>query len=133
MEWQDCIENARVRDRESNASAFWNHASGLHWMHSQFHAKIGSFHGYWPDNFPFMSPKLNLTMGDMMGVATSPNDPLFPFHHANVDRLNMAWQQDAVPRYPDLPARNWGYPVNATVWHAVAESTPPELVAAQVW
>ena len=33
-----------------------------------------------------------LTMGDMMDVATSPNDPIFSFHHANVDRMNMQWQ-----------------------------------------
>ena len=48
------IDNAQVHQREMSGQ-FWNNASGLHWMHSQFHAKIGSYTGPWPANFPFMS------------------------------------------------------------------------------
>jgi len=41
--------------------------------------------------------------GDML-AGTSPNDPLFWLHHANVDRIWWAWQRGATPLRPYLPA-----------------------------
>jgi hypothetical protein len=51
-------------------------------------------------------------MGDMMNVATSPNDPIFAFHHANVDRMNMHCQRavDAVLPHSSDDDVLWGYP-----------------------
>eukprot|EP00122_Pirum_gemmata_P010184 Pgem_evm1s9416 len=31
--------------------------------------------------------------GDMTDVSTSINDPIFPVHHANLDRNNIRWQK----------------------------------------
>mmetsp|Transcript_138529 Transcript_138529/g.244731 ORF Transcript_138529/g.244731 Transcript_138529/m.244731 type:complete len:464 (+) Transcript_138529:72-1463(+) len=47
--------------------------------------------------------------GDFWDAATSPNDPVFWFHHPNVDRLLMEWQlrwKDA----PQTPLPHSGYP-----------------------
>jgi len=43
--------------------------------------------------------------GDFLDKATSPNDPLFMFHHNNVDRYYMEWQ---LRNYDDAPY--YGYP-----------------------
>jgi hypothetical protein len=43
-------------------------------------------------------------VGDAWDTASSPNDPAFVFHHVNVDRLYMEWQQ----RWADTPTS--GYP-----------------------
>lgn len=40
--------------------------------------------------------------GDML-VATSPNDPVFWLHHANIDRIWWLWQNATTPRRPYLP------------------------------
>ena len=45
------------------------------------------------------------TFGDFLDLATSPNDPLFIFHHANLDRYVMEWQ---LYHYDDAPY--YGYP-----------------------
>lgn len=50
-------------------------------------------------------------IGGSMGAATSPNDPVFFLHHANVDRIWTAWQRRHGPQTyapsgsePDAPA-----------------------------
>merc|ERR1711997_176780 len=45
------------------------------------------------------------THGDLLDQSTSPNDPLFMFHHANLDRYLMEWQ---LQNYADGPY--FGYP-----------------------
>jgi hypothetical protein len=117
MDWQNCIEDARVHNRTDNTESFWNFASGLNWMHSQFHLKIGSWQGDLP-SFP-IPPGLNITMGDMMDVSTSPNDPLFAFHHTNLDRMNMHWQRaidDVQPRSSEDDVL-WNYPQSFEEWN----------------
>jgi len=56
------------------------------------------------------------TFGDFADSWTSPNDPIFFFHHANVDRNFMTWQlrhQAQAPRYGfpsvSLPCSGHGY------------------------
>merc|ERR1712232_1505394 len=63
----------------------------------------------------------------------SPNDPLFPFHHTNLDRLNMHWQVDASSRYPDLPSKLWGYPLNKTAWLQAWRGKPSVLDVKHAW
>merc|ERR1712083_613642 len=43
--------------------------------------------------------------GDLLDQGTAPNDPLFMFHHANVDRYVYEWQ---LANYADAPY--YGYP-----------------------
>ena len=40
------------------------------------------------------------TYGDFADAWTSPNDPIFFFHHANVDRHLMTWQQKNTAKAP---------------------------------
>eukprot|EP00658_Telonema_sp_P-2_P081331 TRINITY_DN8309_c0_g1_i2.p1 TRINITY_DN8309_c0_g1~~TRINITY_DN8309_c0_g1_i2.p1 ORF type:complete len:186 (+),score=29.06 TRINITY_DN8309_c0_g1_i2:879-1436(+) len=130
MSWQACIENAQVSDRQLSGR-FWNNASGLHWMHSQFHAKIGSYQGPWPADFPFMPASTLLTMGDMMDVATSPNDPLFAFHHANADRMNMHWQHRISQADPGIVEQMFGFPANYSTW--IRSWSHPQIRPDQIW
>ena len=39
-----------------------------------------------------LPPRFKISAGDFADAATSPNDPVFFFHHANLDRLLTAWQ-----------------------------------------
>ncbi|CAE7266133.1 griF, partial [Symbiodinium sp. CCMP2592] len=55
------------------------------------------------------------TYGDFADAWTSPNDPIFFFHHANVDRHLMTWQQrhlEKAPHFgflqPSLPCKGHG-------------------------
>jgi hypothetical protein len=46
--------------------------------------------------------------GDFEDTVTSPNDPLFMFHHANLDRNNRWWMHTAAAKsaiYYGYPAR----------------------------
>ena len=47
--------------------------------------------------------------GDFADAATSPNDPVFFFHHANLDRLLMTWQQ---ARFANDEDPTSGYPTD---------------------
>jgi len=122
MMWQACVENARVHLRQRGDS-FWNYESGLHWLHSQIHAKIGSFMGKLPDEFPFVPSNATMFLGDMMDVATSPNDPLFIFHHANVDRMNLDWlhnmekiESEKLRTIQHKNRSKFGFPANYSAW-----------------
>lgn len=55
------------------------------------------------------------TYGDFADAWTSPNDPIFFFHHANVDRHLMTWQQrhlEKAPHFgflePSIPCKGHG-------------------------
>ena len=100
--------------------------------------------------------------GDMMDVATSPNDPLFVFHHSNVDRMNLAWvanlkeasaqqQQQQQQHHPaegeqaeqEQQPVEWdedeedyyGFPANYSRWLSAAEADPfyADLAPASLW
>ena len=45
--------------------------------------------------------RVHVWIGGDMGSSTSPNDPAFFLHHANVDRIWSAWRQ----RHPNAPYR----------------------------
>ena len=98
--------------------------------------------------------------GDMMDVATSPNDPLFVFHHSNVDRMNLAWvanlkeasaqqqqqqhqlaeeEQQPVEQQPEERDEDeedyYGFPANYSRWLSAAEADPfyADLAPASLW
>jgi tyrosinase len=47
--------------------------------------------GWHPGSGPRMHNRVHVWVGGDMAPATSPNDPVFYLHHANVDRLWEAW------------------------------------------
>ena len=139
MGWQECVENGRAPRRADNASAAFDFVSGLAWLHSQPHVKVGS----WDENSSAFGAALPccpvdfarvgpLAMGDFFDLATSPNDPLFLLHHANVDRLNVRWQRAAlVAAGPAILAagggRAWGYPASYEAWRNATTSRAPDF------
>lgn len=52
----------------------------------------GYLEGWWPGRSA-MHNGVHVWVGGQMQTASSPNDPLFFLHHANVDRLWYLWQQ----------------------------------------
>ena len=56
----------------------------------------------WRPTFPGLHNDVHGWVGLDMARATSPNDPVFFLHHANVDRIWAAWQQKH-PGAPYLP------------------------------
>jgi len=58
-----------------------------------------------PCALPRIFTKTAPTFGDFADAWTSPNDPIFFFHHANVDRHLMTWQQQNSEKAP-----TYGYP-----------------------
>ncbi|KAL2208498.1 Di-copper centre-containing protein [Sarocladium strictum] len=52
--------------------------------------------------------------GDIANVNSSPGDPLFYLHHANLDRVWEQWQRKAPANRNDFsgPDKEWAYPFN---------------------
>ena len=46
-----------------------------------------------PSRTPAIHNRMHVWVGGDMITATSPNDPVFFLHHANVDRIWSAWSQ----------------------------------------
>ncbi|WP_111768593.1 tyrosinase family protein [Nakamurella deserti] len=63
--------------------------------------------------------------GDML-VGTSPNDPVFWLHHANVDRLWWTWQSAATPRRPYAPT-------NASAGTSYAGQRADDVMTSLLW
>lgn len=59
----------------------------------------------WRPNPPQLHNLVHVWIGGDMGRSTSPNDPVFYLHHANVDRIWAAWQRKH-NHPPYLPAGN---------------------------
>lgn len=57
-------------------------------LHSGVHVWVG---GSWVVNSAQWVGKP--AMGDLLDMHTSPNDPLFFSHHANIDRMYYLWRQ----------------------------------------
>ena len=57
-------------------------------LHSGVHVWVG---GHWTAKSPAWGTAT--AVGDMLDIFTSPNDPLFFSHHANLDRLYYYWRQ----------------------------------------
>ncbi|MGD0190018.1 MAG: tyrosinase family protein [Rhizomicrobium sp.] len=71
--------------------------------------------------------------GDMGVIATAPRDPLFWFHHSNVDRLWWYWsglhQCQSQPCYPD----DWLDEQIRGVTNPEGETLPPVAVRSLLW
>ncbi len=54
-------------------------------------------------------------VGGSMAMMSSPQDPIFFLHHANVDRLWALWQDDGHECYP-FQGRGYGHNLNDPMW-----------------
>lgn len=79
------------------------HAGGAHNLHNGVHMWVG---GLWADDDGAMH-------GGTMLYNTSPNDPVFFLHHANIDRLWAEWQERHGTPFPAAAA---GYTPDSTMW-----------------
>jgi len=98
-DWYECIELGRVRKIPITGKSFsW---------HSGAHVYTGSLQA----GFQSLSKPIVIQGGDMLDVITSPNDPMFMLHHANLDRSKM-WYM-----YNNYNKENifWGFPVQNSV------------------
>lgn len=61
----------------------------------------------WPSDAAVMHNYVHAWIGGSMNAASSPNDPIFFLHHANIDRIWATWQQNhptSKHYLPDVPA-----------------------------
>eukprot|EP00656_Telonema_subtile_P049528 TRINITY_DN617_c0_g1_i2.p1 TRINITY_DN617_c0_g1~~TRINITY_DN617_c0_g1_i2.p1 ORF type:complete len:432 (-),score=35.69 TRINITY_DN617_c0_g1_i2:197-1492(-) len=65
------------------------------------------------------------TMGDFADTWTSANEPMFFFHHANIDRHVTVWQKKHRKKAPDYgyPVK-WGLNRGQDLDHVIADRTP---------
>ncbi|MEM6452395.1 MAG: tyrosinase family protein [Cyanobacteria bacterium P01_D01_bin.105] len=81
------IEGALVPDTENNKQDY-----KLGWaLHAFAHSVIGGSQVDWDDWDKGIAHQLDI-LGTMDSVPSSPYDPIFWLHHANVDRLWAQWQ-----------------------------------------
>lgn len=78
------------------------------------------------DQYPligwFMHGKVHRWVGGRMGEPSSPNDPVFFMHHANVDRIWAEWQDRwGIDNYPSEP--EWNEPLFGFIPAAVPAET----------
>jgi len=92
MDWYGCIELGAVRGKRVTKNNI-SHHSGAHLV-------IG-------DTASPALPGQEFDGGDFMDVVTSPNEPLFMFHHANMDRSKMWYML----RNENKANICWGFPV----------------------
>ncbi|HSP79299.1 MAG TPA: tyrosinase family protein, partial [Myxococcaceae bacterium] len=78
--WNKCSDRA---ESFRNCLEGWGTTNEDNHMHNTAHIWVGGV---------FMDNGMEV-MGSMAAVDTSPNDPIFFLHHANVDRLWAEWQQ----------------------------------------
>ena len=57
-----------------------------------FFSMRGYLEGRWPQG-PALHNAVHVWVGGQMQTASSPNDPVFFLHHANIDRLWSQWQE----------------------------------------
>ncbi|CAJ1407717.1 unnamed protein product [Effrenium voratum] len=65
------------------------------------------------------------TYGDFADAWTSPNDPIFFFHHANVDRHLMMWQQQHREKAPHYSFPSLSIPCQGHGLHDVVGASAP--------
>ena len=94
------IEGALVPDTENNTQDY-----KLGWtLHAFAHSVIGGSQVDWDDWDKGIAHQLDI-LGTMDSVPSSPYDPIFWLHHANVDRLWAQWQDQGhsgLTFYPDI-------------------------------
>lgn len=82
-------------------------ASGSpHAMHNAIHIWVA---GVWTD-------AKGVDHQGTMGYNTSPNDPVFFLHHANVDRIFAAWERDRLRYFQPLSGAPFGWNAKDTMW-----------------
>ncbi|MEO1389342.1 MAG: tyrosinase family protein [Cyanobacteria bacterium J06634_6] len=107
------IEGALVPDAENNQQDY-----KLGWaLHAFAHSVIGGSQVDWDDWNQGIAHQLDI-LGTMDSVPSSPYDPIFWLHHANVDRLWAQWQDQGHSGSTFYPAadRPFGHNLADPMW-----------------
>ena len=75
-------------------------------MHNAVHIYVG---GVW-------EVEDKMSQGTMTAIYTSPNDPVFFIHHANVDRIWAAWELKGGSHYKPRDGAPYGWNATDTMW-----------------
>jgi tyrosinase len=78
-----------------------------HDMHNRVHLWVG---GVWDFK------KKPAPIQGTMSLNSSPNDPVFWLHHANIDRLWSQWEQIHGKQYQPVSGARRGQNLNDTMW-----------------
>ncbi|MFB2967955.1 tyrosinase family protein [Aerosakkonema sp. BLCC-F183] len=94
-----------------------------------------TFNTFWPalEGRPHGNP--HVWVGGNMGLATSPNDPVFFLHHANIDRLWTEWMErhqntPGFRPYLPLDSGNSGVDINDPMYQ-FGNVTPEQMLSIQ--
>ncbi len=130
------IEGALVPDKQNPDEAYV-----LGWARHAFaHSVIGGSQIDWADWQQGVAHQLDV-LGTMDSIPSSPYDPIFWLHHANVDRLWAQWQDQGHTGSTFYPAENkpFGHNLTDPMWpwdgglSAPGSYGPPDANLAQLF
>ena len=89
------------------------------------------------DGLPHAHNQVHVFVGGDMLFGTSPNDPLFYLHHANIDRIWSSWQHNhtqlpASQRYPTATTVPAGHRLSDALYSALTDHLPSTPVTPKV-
>ncbi len=115
--WRNCVEE--TCDPENGMSPT---CTGSHDLHNRVHLWVAGeavFAEEGPsDDDPAETPCTHPAT-DLMGTMasnSSPNDPVFWLHHANIDRIYQMWLDRHGPNYQPVSGGPWGHNLNDSMW-----------------
>jgi tyrosinase len=102
--WDDVAQTLSQTDYDGPS---WGRNSGLSTFRNELEGRYNPLVLGGRGSLPAMHNRVHAWVGGSMNnVGSSPNDPVFWLHHANVDRLWAIWQRMHSGQPPYLPAPN---------------------------
>ncbi len=128
--WRDCVD-----DMCDPVAGIGTICTGQHLLHNRVHLWVsGEFAFAHELQGHAMSESATPAAADMvlgtMAANSSPNDPVFFLHHANIDRLWSAWMQRHGPEYLPVSGGPVGHNIDDLMWpyHQIGMEVSPRMV-----